>query len=891
MSRTALQRGVSACALIVCCQSMTDPAPAMAQQALPTIDIGVARRAAVARTERSSTQAGPRTAAAAPSTGPSASGSAPLTAAQIWSPTLPNGGWALQKKYNIPDAAGSSIVYQDVDKRINILAAQDAVRYFPSIYISENRGATQGRMQTRTFESNERNIIYLDNIPLNSLIGRGSTGNSYGGLQTQFRVISPEEIERVDFITGPWSAQYDGRSMGGVLTYSSKMPDKLKFTAKETVAVVNYNRAGLERIFPRSVTDLTLGDRWGAFSWYINATYQTYQYAPTATAAIPNPNTAPLSPNEIVIWTRTGFPQRITGVGGMFDTDLVNTKLKLAYDFTPTLRLQHSVGMYTQDNDVYGETYFSNNNNRWYTWFGPITAGNPNGLQAAASYYGRHQANMLVNAMSLRQNTGGVFDFDITASHFYFTHNVWNNPTTNVGGNLGGFTATGRAQSDTGDYWATLDLKGILRPYGQGGAHEVSFGLYGDQAHVVGVTYPTMNWASGKSSVIGNVYTAIGKGTTRTQALWAQEVWRFYPGLKLTAGIRGEHWIASDGFNQTATQAPSGGYVTAVGTPVFQPYRAHTRFSPKGSLEWKPIDDWTITGSVGMANRFPVLSELYTLLTPQGFQQPVSPSPYLRPEVSLNKELTFRRDLKSGGYARLSLFHDDIRDYIINQLVQIPGALAPGSATTNLEYVRNTGVEIDLRKNNFLLDGLDVFANATFVNSHIIANKDFIPSGPRGCGFGVANVNSNQNCWQLTDVGKRVPGPPKWRWKFGFTWTPDDRWSFSGNVRWIDYVWQTTANNDVAWGFLGAAGAGGQRVFSVDAKTTYKYNDRFTFDFGVDNIGNYKTNMIPQRTFVGAVRYKFEDGQKGGNGIFFAGDEAGLPDVSNWIRPVALNLN
>ena len=251
MSRTVLRRGVSACALVALCHSDPLVSFAAAQQSLPTIDVGAARSARANRgpvgrptafRPGEGTASGPTTvdASTAPAVPPE-----PRTAAQIWSPNLPNGQWAFVKKYDIPNAVINSITRQEIDQRVNIINAQDAVKYFPSLYVGESRSGTQSRLQTRSFaESTERNQIYLDNIPLNPLIGRGGQGGFYGGLLSFTKVISPEEIERVDFIAGPYAAQYDGRSMGGVLTYTTKMPDKLRFTAKETVAVTDWDWGG-----------------------------------------------------------------------------------------------------------------------------------------------------------------------------------------------------------------------------------------------------------------------------------------------------------------------------------------------------------------------------------------------------------------------------------------------------------------------------------------------------------------------------------------------------------------------------------------------------------------------------------------------------------------------
>ena len=52
--------------------------------------------------------------------------------------------------------------------------------------------------------------------------------------------------------------------------------------------------------------------------------------------------------------------------------------------------------------------------------------------------------------------------------------------------------------------------------------------------------------------------------------------------------------------------------------PTYQPVLYHTRFSPKGSLEYLIDDKWKVIGNIGMANRFPTVGELYNLSIASG---------------------------------------------------------------------------------------------------------------------------------------------------------------------------------------------------------------------------------------------------------------------------------
>ena len=131
----------------------------------------------------------------------------------------------------------------------------------------------------------------------------------------------------------------------------------------------------------------------------------------------------------------------------------------------------------------------------------------------------------------------------------------------------------------------TQDLKGIWRPFGPGGAHEVSFGVHHDRYTLNNPTYNTPNWITSSDSGNGTLFT-YGKGTTETTALWLQDAWNITPRVRLTLGARGEQWKAYDGFNFAGTLG------------VFQPPQQSTNFSPKASVFWQFDPDLELQGLV-----------------------------------------------------------------------------------------------------------------------------------------------------------------------------------------------------------------------------------------------------------------------------------------------------
>ena len=210
----------------------------------------------------------------------------------------------------------------------------------------------------------------------------------------------------------------------------------------------------------------------------------------------------------------------------------------------------------------------------------------------------------------------------------------------------------------------------------------------------------------------------------------------------------------------------------------------------------------------------------------------------------------------------------------------------PGSAAvlvqtpTNVQRIRNSGVEVAFREGQCLLPRARGSSERDLAQlPHHRENPTWIP-----------NAANYEVPWATSVAGKNVPNVPNWRGTLAVTYRPDDRWAFTGSrVATRASCGAPMANNDVAYGDLPQAF---DPFFVVDTKINYRWNDRFSFDFGVDNIGNYKYFLFhpfPQRTFYVAAKYEYGRDKKGAPGMLFTGDDGGLPDPSTWFQPVAMN--
>ena len=119
---------------------------------------------------------------------------------------------------------------EDIRVRINATDAEDALKYFPSLlvrkrYIGDYDHAVLASRASGTSNS-ARSLVYADGILISNLLGNGASFTPRWGL------VTPEEIERVDVLYGPFSAAYPGNSVGAVVDYVTRMPDELEMHAR-----------------------------------------------------------------------------------------------------------------------------------------------------------------------------------------------------------------------------------------------------------------------------------------------------------------------------------------------------------------------------------------------------------------------------------------------------------------------------------------------------------------------------------------------------------------------------------------------------------------------------------------------------------------------------------
>lgn len=720
----------------------------------------------------------------------------------------------LSEKYQLPQTT-QSVNSSKIRETVNIVDTQDAVKYFPSLMVRKrNNGDTQSTLATRTWgvNSSARSLIYADDILLSALIGNNNTAAS-----PKWNLVSPEEIDRIDFLYGPFAAAYPGNSMGGVLLITTRMPDKFVADINQTETFQTFSLYGTNDTYRTDQTSVVLGNKNGDVSWLITDNFQNSYSQPLSfiTNGLMPANTT----GTYLAQNKLGAAANVVGAGGLLHSQMNNTSAKVAWDITPEVKATYQGVFWMNDTDSNVQTYLRN-------IAGNPTFGSVNGF--ANNNYTLDQKH-LANSISLKTDTKDTFDWDISLSSYYYLEDIQRSPYGVIAGGTS-FTKNGNIARLDGTNWLNGDIKGIYRPNGVDGDHEMSFGFHTDRYYFENPTCGTPTWNGGPDST--STLYAKGRGTTMTEALWAQDAWRFVPDFKFTFGGRLEFWQAFDGFNLSTTKNGSGAITST--TAQRQPEINDTRFSPKISLSWTPSSEWEVTSSFGQAYRFPTVTELYQIVaTGPTFS---IPNPNLKPENVVAEEISIQRKFPDGKI-RLSFFNENVFDALISQTGLLSGQ-TPFTFVTNVDSIRNTGVELAAQKDNILFHGITLFSSVTYVDSEILSNPSFVS---------VTGTSSK---------GKRAPYVPDWRTTFGITYHPDDHWALTAAGRYSGKQYSTLDNTDIVSHVQGAF----DEFFVLDLRAQYRVNDIILVDAGIDNVTDnryFLFHPFPARTYSAQVKVLF----------------------------------
>lgn len=699
-----------------------------------------------------------------------------------------------------------------IENQINACDAEDALKYLPSLlvrkrYIGDYNHAVLSTRASGTGNS-ARSAVYADGVLLSNYLGNGAT------FAPRWGMVAPEEIERVDVLYGPFSAAYGGNSVGAVVDYQTRMPKQFEAHARVAYVHQPFDLYNTSDSFGAKQASMSLGSRHGAWSWFLSVNRtdsdgQPQTYTTRAIAAGTAAAGVPVS-GAVADKDRTKRDIYILGTATQYQTVQDHAKLKVAYDFSPTVRASYSLGWWQNDSSGAPNSYLRDAAGQ-QVYSGPVTI-NGRGFTLAASDFNSSQEELrhLMHGLTVKSNTKGVFDWEVAASLYDYSRDILRAPTVARPAAANG--GAGRIVDQSGTGWNTLSLKGVWRPDGMRGAHIVDFGYQRAAYKLSTIERLTSDWLNGAPGARNQSFA----GRTSIDSLYVQDTWRLAPDWKAVLGARFEHWQGRDGETANASKV------------VQHARRSDNYVSPKAALAYQASDDWTIKASAGRAVRMPTVSELYQ----GGINNAgtlVNNDPNLKAERSWTTELSAER-LVGSSALRLTAFFERNRDALYSQT----NVLVTPNVTNvqNVDLIRTQGLESAWSDENVLAEGLDLQASLTWTDSKVKRNANFPAS-----------------------VGKWQPRIPEWRASAVATYRLNDKLTATLAARYSGKQYSTLDNTDIN----GFAYQGASKYFTVDARLRYRIDKRWSAAFGIDNANNYKYwnfHPYPQRSY--SVEVKFD---------------------------------
>nr|WP_295784790.1 TonB-dependent receptor [Rhodoferax sp.] len=725
---------------------------------------------------------------------------------------------------------------EQIEQSINATDSEDALRYLPSLlvrkrYIGDYNHAVLSSRASGTGNS-ARSAVYADGILLSNYLGNGATYAPRWGL------VTPEEIARVDVMYGPFSAAYPGNSVGAVVDYVTRMPQKLEAHVKAGYVSQPFDLYNTHETYKAWQTSASMGSREGDWSWFVNLNHtnshgQPLTFPTRLKSAGMAGSAGTAVTGAVLDANNANQPWYNLGTGTEYTTVQDHAKIKLAYDITPSLRASYTYGLWKNTSEGRPTTYLRDANGQ------PVYSGainiaglaftGANALTGGDYPLTNEDITHSMHGLSVKSHSQGVFDWEVAASQYGYGSDTNRRNSVNNFLPAAQFGGTGTIADAGGTGWNALALKGIWRPDGSAsearpgrarGAHVVDFGLQQDRYTFHTVTSNIAgNWLT---DAPGGLVNDVG-GNATTRAVYAQDSWAFAPLWKTVLGVRVENWTTVDGFT-----------IFGVGNAANTRYagRDESFVSPKAALSFQANHDTVLKASLGRAVRFPTVTELYGATSTTNSQYINDPN--LKPEKSWTSELSAEKDYGHASL-RLTYFAEDTTDALYSQTTFDAVANKNISRVQNVSRIQTQGLELSFNGENVAAKGLDLNASITYTDSTIKANDGFV----------VVPGDT---------VGKRQPNIPAWRASALLSYKLDDHWSTSLGMRYSGPQFRTLNNADVN----GYTYQGVSEFLTADVRVRYKQGKNWSASFGIDNLNNYQYwNFHPymQRSYVAEVKF------------------------------------
>jgi iron complex outermembrane receptor protein len=708
----------------------------------------------------------------------------------------------------------TSVLLQEDMASINVATTEDIVKYEPSLVIRRrfigDANGTLGMRGSNMFQTS-RSMVFADGVPLHYFLQSRWSG------APRWTMVSASEIAQVEVIYGPFSAEYSGNAMGGVVVIETAIPQTREIHLDASYFSQDFSAYQFDDTLDGYKTFVSYGDKFGDLSVYLSfnrlenqAQPQTFYYGTTPTNSAQIPSDPTNASGGINDFNELGSSALVYGDTGVIDNTTDNFKIKLGYDFGNWQTLLNIAyenrNALTDSPNAYLRDSAGNT-----LWQGAVTqAGQTFSIPAERFGISEMDRRSLSTGLRLKGEFNNRTRIEANINRFAILEDETrtsernpHDPTYSTKGSISDFANTG---------WHTADVKVSIDDFAIEGLNLIS-GLRYEAYELNARAFSSDDYASGSKDET----TSHSGGKTDLGAFFTQLNWNINDRWDASLGGRFESWHSRDGYywDRLDAQGPL--------TQIDVPEQSQNKFSPKFSLGYKPTENWILRYSLARAYRFPITEELFLRFRDiRGAGTDADAS--LQPEDGVHQNLLLERGI-DNGYVRINLFHETIKNVIENQ------TNTATSVTTffPIDEVETLGLELIINAQNFLLDKLDVRFNVAYTESEI-----------------------RKNTANPTLVGKTPPRMPEWRGNLLATYHLSDNWDLGGNMQYSSDSFGRADNLDIHDGVYGAQDA----YTRLGVKTNYRINDHWKISAGVDNLTDelsYVAHPWPARTVYFSV--------------------------------------
>lgn len=714
----------------------------------------------------------------------------------------------------------STVTKSDIDI-LNVINAEDIFANSPGVairkrFIGDENGVL-GIRGSNMFQTS-RTMVFVDGMPLHNHLRTRWNG------APRWSLVSADDIEHAEVVYGPFSAEYSGNAMGGVINIQSRRPQKRRFTAETSYFSQEFNYLAADDNFDGHKAYLGFEDKVGDLSFLLSYTRlendsqpQTFFFDETD----PSPSTASTTTassgfiaakNE---FDKDGYFFGDTGVESVttnlfnakvfFDLDSIQLRTNISYE----ARKREAGLTNSYLRDVGGDVIYDRRvdvNGEQLSTFSPIFF--------RSVFQGRErEQNTLLVGLGASWQINDEWYSDLFYSYFEIIKDreirtAEHPDASNFVSRNNSFA--GRLTDFENGGWQTLDIKLGTNSFLGDKKQRISLGLHLDHYDfdLTVNNYDSIN----DVSQTPDTQNRDSRGKAATQAIFAQYGIESTESLDLSFGLRYETWEAKDGVFQDSST----------------PTRKDDKLSPKLSVAYNTSDDTQLRYSLAKAVRFPIMEELY-INNSEAITGGI-PNPNLFPEEGVFHSFSINSRFGSTEI-RFNLFYEEVEDVIFTQTIPDD----PDESTfLNIDEVTTKGAEIEINAKQVFDTALNMRFSTTYTDAEI-----------------TRNINNP------TFVGKEFPRIPAVRANLILSYDVSDTIRFGTSLRYASETSDELDNSDTNDGGFGSF----TDYTFVGIKANWQTTEQITLSAGIDNLFNelaFVHHPYPGRTFFLNAKYMVE---------------------------------